>query len=73
MVAGLQGCQSFSFFVSHCVSLEKGERHPCVTLRLAVECSGGQRGGPGDNISFLCIWAKMQIDTEASLVSTSSN
>lgn len=63
MVAGLQGCQSFSFFVSQSVSLEKGEIDPCVTLRFVVKCSGGQRGGPSDSISFLCIWAKMQIDT----------
>lgn len=65
MVAGLQGCQSFSFFVRHCVSLEKGERDPCVTLGLLVASRVPWRagGGCGDSTSFLFIWAKMQTDT----------
>lgn len=55
-MAGLQGCQSFSFFVSHCVLWKRGEEiHVQLGSLLQAENTGGQRGGHGDSISFLFI------------------
>lgn len=83
-MAGLQGCQSFSFLASHCVSLEKGgKRSICNTqFLLLAGYTGGQRevmvtvspsSLSGQRCRLIHCSLACRGETEASLVSTSSN